>query len=143
MLYDGDCGFCSLLARVLARLDLQDRLELVPLQHAKAHADRPDLLAMDRDYPLVETIHVRRDDGRVSAGGQAVLEILDALPAGWLFRPWAVLPGFTTALDVGYDAVARRRGAISRLIARLGGPPPACDLDPATAGAEQAILGED
>jgi predicted DCC family thiol-disulfide oxidoreductase YuxK len=128
VLYDGDCSFCTLTVHMLAVLDRQDRLEFVPLQHAAEHAERADLREMAHDYPLIETIHTRREDGRVSAGGQAVLEILDALPVGWLFRPWAVLPGFATALDAGYDAVARRRGVLSRLVRRLGGPPATCDL---------------
>lgn len=129
MLYDGDCSFCTLTVHVLADLDLEGRLELVPLQHAEDHHERAELRQMAHDYPLLDTIHVRRSDGRISAGGQAVLEILDALPLGWLFRPWAVLPGFGRALDAGYGAVARRRGTLSRLIQRLGGPPPTCDLD--------------
>lgn len=129
MLYDGDCSFCTLTVHMLAVLDRQSRLEFVPLQHAAAHDERADLRQMARNYPLVDTIHTRRHgDGRVSAGGQAVLEILDALPVGWLFRPWAVLPGFAAALNAGYDAVAHRRGTLSRLVQRLGGPPATCDL---------------
>ena len=130
MLYDGDCGFCSLTVEVLRDLDLEARLEFVPLQHARGHPERPDLAAVARQYPLAESIHVLRGDGRVSAGGEAVLDILEALPAGWLFRPWSFVPGLPAAIGVGYDAVARRRGALSRWIARLGGPAPTCDLHP-------------
>lgn len=130
MLYDGDCGFCSLTVDVLSDLDLESRLEFVPLQHAHRHPERPELAVMAARYPLLESIHVRRSDGLVSAGGRAVLEILEALPVGRLFRPWAIIPGLPTALDLGYRLVAGRRGTISRFIARLGGPPPTCDLHP-------------
>lgn len=129
VLYDGDCGFCSLTVDVLGELDLGRRLEFVPLQHAYAHAaERPELALIADTYPLEQSIHVRRADGRVSAGGEAVLEILEALPAGWLFRPWWVVPGLTALLDAGYNVIADRRGQISRLINRLGGPAPTCDL---------------
>lgn len=128
VLYDGDCGFCSLTVDVLRELDLAGRLEFVPLQHARHHPDRPELAAAADRYPLEESIHVVRSDGRLGAGGDAVFDILDALPAGWLFRPWWFVPGLARLLDLGYDAVAARRGMLSRWIARLGGPPPTCDL---------------
>jgi predicted DCC family thiol-disulfide oxidoreductase YuxK len=130
VLYDGDCGFCSLTVDVLSDLDLESRLEFVPLQHARLHPERPELTEMAERYPLQQSIHVRRADGRVSAGGRAVLEILDALPVGWLFRPWNIVPGLPAALELGYRAVAGRRGTLSRFIARLGGPAPKCDLHP-------------
>ena len=134
VLYDGDCSFCSLSVDALRLLDRDGRLEFVPLQHAAHHPERASLAAVARRYPLEESIHTRRSDGRVSAGGQAVLEILEALPVGWLFRPWAVIPGFSAVLDAAYRAVAGRRGKISRVIAKLGGPGPTCDLQhgPAT-----------
>ena len=143
VLYDGDCGFCSLTVDVLRDLDLDTRMEFVPLQHARRHPERPELAAAAEEYPLAESIHVLRDDGRVRAGGEAVLEILQALPAGWLFRPWWFVPGLPAVLDRGYAAIARRRGTLSRWISRLGGPPPACDLHPASpqrAGA--AVIGD-
>lgn len=130
VLYDGDCGLCSLTVDVLRDLDLGARLEFVPLQHARRHRERPELAAAAEEYPLAESIHVLRDDGRVSAGGEAVLEILEALPVGWLFRPWSLVPGLPAALGIGYDAVASRRGRLSQWIARLGGPAPTCDLHP-------------
>lgn len=130
VLYDGDCGFCKLTVDVLARLDLERRLELVPLQHAEHHPQRPELARLSRELPLSRTIHVRRADGRIDAGGGAVLEILDALPLGWLFRPWRLVPGLPWLLDQGYQLVADNRGAISKLVNRLGRPVALCDLHP-------------
>ncbi|HUG48393.1 MAG TPA: DUF393 domain-containing protein [Candidatus Limnocylindria bacterium] len=130
VLYDGDCGLCSLIVQLLRELDLHGRLEFVPLQHARRHVARPELAAAAEQYPLAESIHVMHDDGRVSAGGDALLHILEMLPAGRLFWPWRWLPGLPALLELAYGAVARRRGGISRLIARLGGPPPTCDLHP-------------
>lgn len=130
VLYDGDCSFCSLTVDVLRELDLEGRLEFVPLQHAQRHPDRPDLAEVSRRYPLAQSIHVLDEEGGVSAGGEAVLEILEALPVGWLFRPWWFVPGLPAVLEAGYEAVAGRRGTLGRWIARLGGPPPTCDLHP-------------
>lgn len=132
VLYDGDCSFCSLTVDVLRDLDLGARLDFVPLRHAQHHAERPELAAAAKEYPLSDSIHVLRDDGRVSAGGDAVLEILEALPVGWLFRPWSFVPGLPALIGTGYDAVASRRGTLSQWIARLGGPAPTCDLHPSS-----------
>jgi predicted DCC family thiol-disulfide oxidoreductase YuxK len=138
VLYDGDCGFCRLSVDVLADLDLEDRLEMVPLQHAADHPERPELARIARDHPLAQTIHVRRADGRISAGGGAVLEILDALPLGWLFRPWRLLPGLPSLLDAGYQLVADNRGPISELITRFGRPLAPCDLHSPAARVRQS-----
>jgi hypothetical protein len=73
---------------------------------------------------------VRRPDGGVRAGGGALLEILDALPGGWLLRPWARLPGAEAVVDAAYRWVARRRRLFGALLARQRGDRgPACALD--------------
>jgi predicted DCC family thiol-disulfide oxidoreductase YuxK len=130
VLYDADCGFCTWSAAQLRRMDRARRLELVPLQHAAAHPERPELAALAARSDLREVIHVVRPDGRVRAGGGAMLELLDALPGGWLLRPWALLPGVERLVDMAYRFVARRRGLFSELLARSGRALPACDLHP-------------
>ncbi len=70
-----------------------------------------------------------RDDGRVRQGGGAMLEILDALPGGWLLRPWAQMPGVEHVVDAGYRALARRRSTLGRLLAGRAGAP-VCDVVP-------------
>ena len=129
MLYDADCGFCRWSVEQLRGLDRARRLEPVPLQHAAAHPERPDLARVAAAYDLREQIHVVRPDGAVRAGGGAMLEILDALPGGRLLRPWTRLPGVEAIVDVGYRAVARRRQLFGELLARSGRRAPACALD--------------
>jgi predicted DCC family thiol-disulfide oxidoreductase YuxK len=134
VLYDGDCGFCGLIVTLLRDLDRGQRLEFVPLQHAARHADRPELVEMAGRYPLADSIHVRRPDGRVVAGGGAMLEIVDLLPVGWLFRPWNVVPGIRPVVNVLYDLVADNRAAISDWLGRRGLAVRVCDIDHGGAG---------
>jgi predicted DCC family thiol-disulfide oxidoreductase YuxK len=128
VLYNADCGFCSWSVDQLRRMDRRGRLEYVPLQHAPAHPERPELAALAATRDLHEVIHVIRPDGGVRAGGGAMLEILDALPGGWLLRPWALAPGVERVVDLGYRSVARRRGLFSAALNRRGANVAACDL---------------
>ncbi|CAN5821023.1 hypothetical protein BH24CHL5_BH24CHL5_13530 [soil metagenome] len=129
VLYDDDCGFCRWSVSQLRPMDRHGRLEFVPLQHAADHPGRPDLARLAGASDLAGAIHVVRPDGEACAGGAAMLEILDALPGGWLLRPWVLLPGMAALLDVGYRAVADNRNRISELLSNSGSPTPACDLD--------------
>lgn len=128
VLYDEDCGFCRWTADQLRSLDRRGRLEFVPLQHAADHPERPALARLAANHPLKETLHVLRRDGRVRQGGGAMLEILDALPGGWLLRPWAAIAGVEAAVHAAYTHLAHHRSAIGRLVARGGPTPAACDL---------------
>jgi predicted DCC family thiol-disulfide oxidoreductase YuxK len=130
VLYDEDCGLCRWTVDQLRGIDRRRRLEFVPLQHAAEHPERPDLARLAANSPLEESLHVLRTDGRVRRGGGAMLEILDALPGGWLLRPWAVLPGVEPVVDALYGHVARNRGTIGRLLARTRRGAAACDLHP-------------
>lgn len=129
VLYDDDCGFCRWSVRQLRPMDRHARFEFIPLQHATDHSERPQLAELARTRDLAASIHVVRPDGAVRAGGGAMLEILDALPGGWLLRPWALLPGVEPIIDFGYRLVADRRNQVSALLGRAGSPVPACDLD--------------
>lgn len=125
VLYDEDCGFCLWTVRQLRTLDRERRLEMVPLGHATRHPRRPDIAEVAAGHDLRRSIHVLRDDGEVRRGGRAMLEILDALPGGWLLRPWAVLPGVAPAVDVAYRQIAARRAILSRVVGRASAA--ACD----------------
>jgi len=90
----------------------------VPLQEARC-ADRPELAAVVASRPLEAALHVLRPDGRVESGGRAFMEILIMLPSGFLFRPWALIPGLPAAIDAGYRWVADHRSLLARVL-RLG-----------------------
>jgi predicted DCC family thiol-disulfide oxidoreductase YuxK len=129
VLYDDDCGFCRWSVSQLRPMDRHRRLEFIPLQHAADHPERSELARLAGTTDLAASIHVVRPDGETRAGGGAMLEILDALPGGWLLRPWALLPGVEHVVDFGYGIVADNRSRISEWLSRTGSPVPACDLD--------------
>jgi predicted DCC family thiol-disulfide oxidoreductase YuxK len=113
VLYDRDCGICGLTAAALRRWDRNGQFELVPLQVAEAGGD-PRLADVAGRYLLADELHVVAERGEVASGGDAALAIIDALPGGWVLRPWAMLPPFRTLTRIGYRLVARNRGALGR-----------------------------
>ena len=92
------------------------RLDFVPLQAAKLDPDRAALAALVADRALAQALHVVLPSGRVESGGRAVMEILFALPGGFLFRPWALIPGLPVAIDVGYRWVAGHRSVLASIL---------------------------
>jgi predicted DCC family thiol-disulfide oxidoreductase YuxK len=116
VLYDGDCGVCRETIRQLSRWDREDRLEFLPLQQA-ASSGRPLLERLAAEGHLPDAIHVVDEStGRVVSGGHAALAILDALPGGWLLRPWASLAPTAVAADVAYRVAARHRDRLAWLM---------------------------
>ncbi len=116
VLFDRDCAFCAWVVGQLRGLDRERNLEFVPLQEAAARPDRPQLVAAARRYPLRARLHVVGPDGRIAAGGEALLAILDRLPGGPWFRAWARLPTTHWLAALAYDVVAARRGRLAGLI---------------------------
>jgi predicted DCC family thiol-disulfide oxidoreductase YuxK len=115
VLYDGDCGVCRETVRRLRRWDREDRFEFVPLGVA-ATSGRPLLERLAAEGHLGDAIHVVDEaTGRVVSGGHAALAILDALPGGWLLRPWAAIPATAVAADVVYRVAARHRDRVAWL----------------------------
>src|SRR5439155_7214363 len=112
VLYDRDCAFCAWTVRQLRLLDRTHRLEFIPIQEAARRPERPELAALAAQRPLAEMLHVLLPDGRVEAGGRALLEILFVLPGGVLFRLWSLIPGLAHALDAGYRWVAGHRSLL-------------------------------
>ncbi|MBI2777090.1 MAG: DUF393 domain-containing protein [Chloroflexi bacterium] len=129
VLFDADCGICTLTARQLRRWDRAGRLELLSLQQA-ALDDRPLVHDTAAGHPLHDELHVLDPaSGRVVSGGAAVLEIVARLPGGRVPALLGRLPPAAWAIGVGYALVARNRRAISRAL-RLE---TACAVPPAAA----------
>lgn len=125
ILYDRDCGLCAATARRLRRWDRNDRLQLVPLQEVDSMAS-PDVASLVAGRPLESALHVVDPaTGRVSSGGDGVLEIARRLPGGRAAALAEAVPPARWAVRLGYDLVARNRHRIGRLL-RLEGP--ACDV---------------
>jgi predicted DCC family thiol-disulfide oxidoreductase YuxK len=111
VLFDADCPFCAHTVTVLQRLDHNHRLSFVPLQEAASVL--PDAPSREE---LAASLHVRSSDGDWVRGGAACLRIAAALP---LLIPLALvgrLPFAMGPIEHGYQAVARNRDRLSRLL---------------------------
>jgi predicted DCC family thiol-disulfide oxidoreductase YuxK len=107
--FDAGCGVCFQIARVLARLDLFERIRFVSSAEVSPDAQpiglSPELLA--------RTIVVVDEAGRRTTRADAVAQVLRALPLGVLwFWPLRV-PGLRGLANVSYDLFARRRQTVS------------------------------
>ena len=107
VLYDGDCGLCSMAARMLIVLDGGRRLDVTPLRRFVATS------AADPDPSrLVDALHIRDAEGAWATGGDAVLRTMAAIP---ILVPLAVigrLPVLRPAVDWLYRRVAANRDVI-------------------------------
>jgi predicted DCC family thiol-disulfide oxidoreductase YuxK len=116
VVFDGECGVCRETINRLRRWDREDRFEFLPLQ-AAATSGRPLLERLAAEKRFDDAIHVVDEAaGRVVAGGHAALAIIDALPGGWLLRPWAVMPQTAVAADVVYRLASRHRDRLAWLM---------------------------
>jgi predicted DCC family thiol-disulfide oxidoreductase YuxK len=91
-------------------------MEFMPLQLAGT-SGRPVLERLAAKGHLGDEIHVVDEaTGQVVAGGHAAHALLDALPGGWLLRPWASLPPAAMAADVVYRVASRHRDRLAWLM---------------------------
>jgi predicted DCC family thiol-disulfide oxidoreductase YuxK len=110
VLYDDECGFCRWSSSKIAAWDRARRLRFAPIRSAEGQArlDGVDPVRRNGSWHLVTR------EGRVASAGAAVPLLLRELPGGSpLARVAGALPRTT---DRAYRAVARRRGAIGRLL---------------------------
>jgi predicted DCC family thiol-disulfide oxidoreductase YuxK len=115
VLFDDDCGVCRETVRQLRRWNHDGRFEFMPLNLA-ATSGRPILVDLAAQGHLQDSVHVVDEaTGRVVSGGHAALAIIDALPGGWLFRPWAALPPTAAAADLVYRVASRHRDRVTWL----------------------------
>ena len=111
VIFDVDCGICFQTCRVLKRLDLWQRLRFV------GNDDREQVPRELSDELLNQTVVVIDERGRHLLRERAVSAILSALPLsslglGLLIRA----PGLAFLARRAYDAVARSRHELSRLL---------------------------
>ncbi len=107
LIYDAQCPFCRRWVARLKRWDWRDRIRLLPLQDPAA----PTLAGRPREV-LQQAAHLVREDGAVFGGAWAAREVFAYLPAGWLLRTLARLPGAMALADRGYRWVARTWGPV-------------------------------
>jgi predicted DCC family thiol-disulfide oxidoreductase YuxK len=125
VLFDRDCGLCQATVRQLTRWDRDGSLDFVALQ-AAASSGRLVLEHAAADYRLGDSLHVIDEaSGATWVGGDAALAIVDALPGGWMLRPWRTLAPWRAVVDAGYDLVARNRHVLGHALGLHG---PSCEV---------------
>jgi predicted DCC family thiol-disulfide oxidoreductase YuxK len=129
VLFDDDCGVCRETVRQLRRWNHDGRFEFMPLTLAST-SGRPILEDLAAQGHLQDSVHVVDEaSGRVVSGGHAALAIIDALPGGWLFRPWAALPPTAAAAEIVYRVASRHRDRVTWLTGLRDEV--SCPVDPA------------
>ena len=130
--FDAGCGVCFQIARLLARLDLFERIRFV--SSAELLADSSSDLGSDISSDLLDrTILVIDEAGRRTTRADAVAQLLRALPLGLLwFWPLRV-PGLRALANVGYDFFSRRRHTVSYWLGFAACGVPGAAAAPATA----------
>jgi predicted DCC family thiol-disulfide oxidoreductase YuxK len=105
---DEDCGFCMLCARLLARLDVLERLEF---------ASNADLERLPRSITLAQADEsittLEPATGRVQRGAAAFAALVRSLPFGFLVAIPLELPGLRVIAERTYALVAGNRLHIS------------------------------
>ncbi len=116
VLYDGDCTVSRQTVRQLRRWDHGHRLRFVPFSAAASSSrDLVRRVATERAAGA-EVQVVNEHSGEILVGGSAALAILDALPGGWLLRPWTGLPTTSVAADLVYRLTNRHRDGVAWLV---------------------------
>ena len=106
--FDAGCGVCFQIARVLARLDVFERIRFV------SSAEIPAASSGDLPSELLDRTIVAVDEaGRRTTRADAVAQVDRALPLGILWFWPLRLPGLRALANLGYDLFSRRRQTIS------------------------------
>ena len=106
MLYDEGCGFCTRLARRLARTD---RVAVAPIGSLLGSVLLRDLTSTER----YAAAHVVDPHGRRFSGGAVLVPLARTFPGGAALA--AVFDALPRATERAYGLVARHRGLVSRL----------------------------
>jgi predicted DCC family thiol-disulfide oxidoreductase YuxK len=114
VLYDGQCAFCRVCARILRRLDRHDHLALLDFNRPEANPLLAPLPAAERRM----TLHVADADGNVLSAGPALRRAL-AVSLGPRTARLLAAPVVASVVDAAYRIVAAQRhhlGWIERLM---------------------------
>lgn len=126
VIYDEDCGICFWLSRYLRRIDTRRQLIFLGNGSFQDGADELEVRASaDGKRKLIKlpdaltpevfesTVVAIREDGSFALRGQAVSEVMRAVPglafAGWLLS----LPGLSALFELFYKLFAPRRATVS------------------------------
>ena len=110
VLYDERCGFCRWSVSKFVAWDRTRQVRFAPIRSSEGEARLEGIDRARRDGSW----HLVTRDGHVVSAGAAVPFLLRELPGG---GPLARLTdAFPRATERAYQAVARRRGALGRLL---------------------------
>lgn len=122
VIYDGDCGFCTLAVRQMEKLDWFGCFE--PISSQELPAVRPELAKLLPQEDLLKAIHGVTRQGQVVSGAACMRWICWRFPVGW---PVAAILWVLALLRVDeslYQWVADNRHRISGWL----GIPATCGL---------------
>ena len=107
VLYDGGCGLCSRIVRVLRRLDVRGRVEFLDVNSEwDAIAARYPLLTQDA---CLRDIHIVDRTGRIRTGFAAYRSLAWVLPIAWAAVPFLYIPGVPSIGQRAYRYIADHR----------------------------------
>ena len=108
VLYDRECGFCSVMVAILLTWDRANNVRPVSIQSSRGEGILIDVAQQDR----LKSWHLIDAEGVLYSGGAAIPVILDALPWGVLIaRVASRLPNATSR---AYEWVANQRVLLGR-----------------------------
>ena len=147
--FDADCGVCFQIARVLARMDLLQRVRWV------SSAEVPEDAKLSPELLERTVVAVDERTGRRATRADGMALILRALPLGVVWSAPLRLPGLRQLANPVYDAFSRRRRTIStwlglaactvpvrRPAARPAGAPAVADAPPTDTAPEPVYVPE-
>ena len=115
LFYDAECGFCTRIARALARPMKRRGLGIAPLQDPRVSA----LLGLSPGE-LLRAARYLAPDGKQYAGADAFLELAReiwwARPAIWISR----IPGVKRLMQTAYSWIAKHRKCNAHVCAVQG-----------------------
>lgn len=127
LLYDGRCGLCRRLARLIGRLDRRGWLALLSFDEPLGAED----LARLPDEKRYSAFHLVAPSGKIRSAEDAVLPTLDLLAGGKeVAAVLRLVPGGERTLRVAYRWVARNRTALGPLFTDSRGRRGSCDVRP-------------
>jgi len=113
LFYDQDCRFCRASVKAIEAIDRRGRFAMLPFSDPLSGR----LLASVPDESRFQSMHLAQPDGNIVSAGDALIELCRSLPGGdWLADS---ARGNSTARRIfrgGYDFVAQRRDALSRVV---------------------------
>ena len=113
LFYDDGCKFCRASAALMARIDRDQRISILPFSDPEAER----LLASLAPDERAGSFHVVRRDRSVLSAGAAATELMRGSPGwGWLARQARRFPAVQGAIDRFYWTVANNRSHLGRLV---------------------------